>query len=136
MNDDEVLARPVGWWLKEADARIDAAFDRALEGSPVNRRGWQVLGVLAGQPTSRADLAASLASFDAPQVVGRVVGELQELRWVEEESGLLRLTPGGSQAQSDLASLVDRVRQQASSALPPEDYVTLVRLLARLTEAL
>jgi hypothetical protein len=39
MNDDEVLARPVGWWLEEADARINGAFDRALEGSAVTRRG-------------------------------------------------------------------------------------------------
>jgi hypothetical protein len=136
MNDDEVLARPVGWWLEEAGARVDAAFDQALEGSSVNRRGWQVLSVLAGQPTSRADLAASLASFDAPAGVQRVVGELGDRGWVEEQEGLLWLTPAGEQGQADLASLVDRVREQVRSALPPEDYLTLVRLLARLTEAL
>lgn len=36
---EQALERPIGWWLKEADARLDAAFDRALEGRGVDRRG-------------------------------------------------------------------------------------------------
>ena len=136
MNDDEVLARPVGWWLKEADARINAAFDSALDGSPVDRRGWQVLNSLAQQPTSRAGLVASLGSFDSAPAILSVIEELADRHWVEEDSGLLRLTPDGVQAQAELAPLVDRVRQQVRAALPQADYLTLVRLLARLTEAL
>lgn len=60
---DEQRSRPVGWWLKEADARLSVAFDRILEGSEVDRRGWQVL--------------SSLTSFDSPAAVHGVVGELE-----------------------------------------------------------
>ncbi|MDP8907614.1 MAG: hypothetical protein M3N47_00540, partial [Chloroflexota bacterium] len=63
MTDKQVLARPIGWWLKEADARLDAAFDRQLQSRNVDRRGWQVLASLARRPTSRSELIASLAAF-------------------------------------------------------------------------
>jgi hypothetical protein len=45
------MARPIGWWLKEADARIDAAFDRVLEGFHTVRRSWQVLSSSARRPS-------------------------------------------------------------------------------------
>jgi hypothetical protein len=62
--DQHALARPIGWWLKEANSRLDAAFDDALQNTGVNRRGWQVLDLLAGEPVSRAELVDSLAAFD------------------------------------------------------------------------
>lgn len=118
MTDEQLLARPVGWWLKEADARLNAGFDRTLEGTEVDRRGWQVLSTLAKRPTSRAELVASLASFDSPELVRGVVEALEERGWVEEDGELLRLTATGAHRQTDLAPLVDRVRQQIKSALP------------------
>ncbi len=136
MTDEQALGRPIGWWLKEADARLDATFERTLRGSAIDRRGWQVLNSLARRPTSRTELVASLASFDEPAVVQGVVAEMQDRLMVEEAAGLLQLTPSGARKQADLAPLVDGVRQQISAALPQEDYITLVRLLARLTEAL
>lgn len=136
MSGEKAVGRPIGWWLKEADARLNAAFDRALHGSSIDRRGWQVLNTLAGRPTSREELFGSLASFDPPTVVRDVVSHLQAQLMVEEAAGLLQLTPDGARQQAELAPLVDTVRQQISAALPREDYVTLVRLLARLTESL
>lgn len=42
MNGEQVvLRRPIGWWLKEADARLEAAFDNALAGQDVDPRGWR-----------------------------------------------------------------------------------------------
>ena len=136
MTDDQLLGRPVGWWLKEADGRLNAAFDHALEGSDVGRRGWQVLSSLSKRPASRTELVAMLKSFDSPDAIHGVVAELERHGWVDEEDGLLRLTPTGAQMQTDLTPLVDRVRQQIQTALPPDDYIDLIRLLARFTEAL
>ncbi|MCU1442984.1 MAG: hypothetical protein JWQ59_1134 [Cryobacterium sp.] len=130
------LRRPVGWWLKEADARLNAAFDQALEGTQVDRRGWQALNSLSSRPLTRADLAASLTSFDAPDVIHGVIVELERRGWAQEVNGLLRLTSAGVQKQADLAPLVERVRERVRAALPPDEYVQLVRLLARFTEAL
>jgi hypothetical protein len=129
-------ARPVGWWLKEADALLDAAFDAALEGSGVDRRGWQVLASLARRPMSRAEVVAILAAFDPPAVVDQIVDIALERGWVEESEGLLRLTSGGRWQQQSLAPRVDGVRTKVSASLTPEDYLLLVGLLARLVEGL
>jgi len=69
MSDDQLLRRPIGWWLKEADARLDAAFDASLAVRGVDRRAWQVLATLARSATPRRKVAAVLASFDALVVV-------------------------------------------------------------------
>jgi len=128
--------RPVGWWLKEADRRLDDAFERALQGPEVDRRGWQVLATLAGGPTTPSGLAGSLASFDSSAVVGDVVARLRAQGWVEESGGLLRLTRDGEREHATLAPLVEGVRQQVAAALPPDDYVALVGLLERLVASL
>ncbi len=136
MTDDQLLKRPVGWWLKEADARLDAAFDAALAGRDVDRRGWQVLASLARGSTPRRDLVGRLSPFDEPARVGAVVDALIKRGWVGEAQGVLQLTSQGATAQAALAPLVDQVRSAVAQALPGDDYVTLVRLLARLVAAL
>jgi hypothetical protein len=136
-EDEELLRRPIGWWLKEADARLDAAFDASLAVRRVDRRAWQVLATLAQSAARRQEVAAGLASFDDPAVVDGVVDELHERGWVAElADGSLHLTPDGIREQQALGSLVKEVRHKVAKALPEEDYITLVRLLARLVRGL
>lgn len=136
MSEEHVLRRPIGWWLKEADARLDAAFAAALARHGVDRRAWQVLATLARSAAPRPEVVAGLAPFDAPAVVGEVVDDLRRRGWVVESSdGLLALTAEGRGEQRALAPLVDEVRDRVAAALPEEDYRTLVRLLARLVGA-
>ena len=137
MDDEDLLRRPIGWWLKEADARLDAAFDASLTVRSVDRRAWQVLATLARSAAQRQEIATGLASFDHPSVVDGVVDKLRERGWVAELSdGSLQLTPDGIREQQALGSLVEEVRHKVAEALPEEDYITLVRLLARLVGAL
>lgn len=137
VSDEQLLRRPVGWLVKEADARLDAAFDASLTVRSVDRRAWQVLATLARSAAPRREVAAGLAAFDDVAVVDGVVDDLRERGWVAESSdGLLQLTPDGIREQQALAPLVEEVRRRVAEALPEEDYVTLVRLLARLVEAL
>jgi hypothetical protein len=133
---DSAGARPIGWWLKEADARLDTAFEQALEGFPTDRRGWQVLSSLARRPSDEADLVEVLAAFDPPPVVHEVLVQLKARGWVTDIGGGLQLTDEGARQHAVFASAVDQVRQRVGAALPREDYMTLVRLLQRLTEAL
>ncbi|HEX6516585.1 MAG TPA: hypothetical protein VF049_13530 [Nocardioidaceae bacterium] len=135
MSDEQVLRRPIGWWLKEADARLDAAFDNALAEHDVDRRRWQVLATLARSSARRADVVTALATFDEPAVVDSVVDDLRRRGWLAESDGALRLTPDGVRTQETLAPLVDRVRQSVTGALSDDEYATLVRLLARLVAA-
>src|SRR5664279_225628 len=136
MTDEQALSRPIGWWLKEAGARLDAVFDRSLQGCGLDRRGWQVLASLARRPTRLAELICSLSSFDPPAAVEAVVDDLTSRGWIGESAGLLRLTPVGDRQYADLSLLIDDVRGQVAAALPQEEYLTLVRLLQRLVVAL
>ena len=122
MTDEQILGRPVGWWLKEADIRLNGAFDRALEGSDVGRRGWQVLSSLSKRSVSRTELVAMLKSFDSPEAIHGVVVDLERHGWVDEEDGLLRLTPSGAQTQTGAVgtSASRRTPTSASSGFSPD----------------
>jgi len=134
-DDDPALGRPIGWWLKEADERIELAFAEALAGLGVDRRSWQVLDTVARRPTTRPELATLLSAFDPPDVIAGVVDDLASRGWVEEPDGTLRLTGAGEGVHAELRQRVAQVRQRVTDALPADDYATLVRLLRRLTEA-
>jgi DNA-binding MarR family transcriptional regulator len=135
-RDEDPLSRPIGWWLKEADTRIDGAFEAAFAGTGADRRRWQLLSSLAAGPASRQDIAAALDGFDDSAAIQVVVDELVERGWVEQEHHRLRLTPAGAQRHAELATRVDGVRRRVAGALPQEEYAALVRLLARLVRGL
>jgi hypothetical protein len=128
--------RPIGWWIKEADAALDGAFASALDGEGVGRREWQVLASLARHPTTPADLTASLASFDGPSTIATLLADLRARGLVAESDGRLHLTDAGSAMQARLAARVDGVRGRVAAALPGEDLPELVRLLGRLVAGL
>ena len=134
--DARAFGRPIGWWLKEADALLDAAFEDGLRGTGVDRRGWQVLASLVKGAADRKDLVAALASFDPPAVVDGVIDGLLGMGWIEQSPAGLSLSPAGVEHQLALAPAVDVVRQQISAGLPPADYEALISLLARLVAAL
>lgn len=133
---DAARDRPIGWWLKEADAQLDAAFDRALDGFPLDRRAWQVLSTVARRPSGEVELAAALAAFDPPQVIHDILSHLVSRGWVTSVEDELRLTEEGSRQHEAIVPLVNQVRHQVSAALPRDDYLALAHLLQRLTDAL
>jgi DNA-binding MarR family transcriptional regulator len=128
--------RPIGWWLKEADAALDEAFDAALAGDEVDRRGWQILSSLARAPVAPAELKASLDSFDPSSTVAAVLHHLRSRGWVGETEGRLHLTDAGAAKHAELAAHVDGVRAKVTAALSQEHHDQLVALLERLVEGL
>lgn len=136
MADIADLVRPVGWWVKEADAALNDAFERALQCSGVSRREWQLLTTVHRSPIPRADAVEALTSFDTGFLVDAVVTGLELRDWVVEQEGRLQLTQQGVAAHMSLLPLIDGVRRQVSQALPPSDYRTLIELLARLVDGL
>jgi hypothetical protein len=128
--------RPIGWWLKEADARLEHAFDVRLRAHGVtSRRGWQVLASVARAPVARADLVADLATFDPVEAIEQLLTEFQAEGWLTEEDGLLRLTSSGAELHAALRAQAVVIRNWVADALPGDDYPTLVTLLRQLVEA-
>ena len=128
--------RPIGWWLKEADARLEHAFDVRLRAHGVtSRRGWQVLAGVARAPVARNELVSELATFDPAETVEQLIGDLEQEGWLVEEAGLLRLTSSGEELHAALRAQAVVIRNWVADALPGNDYATLVNLLRQLVEA-
>ncbi len=128
--------RPVGWWVKEADRRLDAAFEVSPGADAVDRRSWQVLASLAARPVGRAELVVALAPFDSPARIEDVVDDLRSRAWIHAAGPDLRLTDAGERAHADMAVRVEDVRRRVAEALPGDEYATLLRLLEQLVVAL
>lgn len=137
MDDSDRAARPLGWWLKEADARIDNAFERALGGLGLDRRRWQILATLAAGPAQQGDIAAALSRFDDDAEIAAVVADLLDREMVRRDvDGALEITDQGAQAKLQAAEQIDRVRTRVSEALGDEGYGQLVGLLMQLVDGL
>ena len=159
MSLDQPTRRPIGWWLKEADAQLEQAFDRAFATAGRTRREWQVLSTLAASaappepatPAQRAapepatpaehgtsidELVAALSPFASPGDVRALVDALVARGEVTLADGTLRLTEGGARSQAELAAAVGQVRQRVATALSPNEYQALIALLTRVVGAL
>jgi DNA-binding MarR family transcriptional regulator len=141
MSPDQPARRPIGWWLKEADAQLEQAFDRAFATAGRTRREWQVLSTLAESPTPQPHgtsidaLVAALAPFASSGDVRGLVDALVARGEVTLADGTLRLTEGGARAHAQLATAVGQVRRRVAAALSTEEYDALIALLTRLVGA-
>ncbi|MEO5743842.1 MAG: hypothetical protein ABIQ53_04525 [Terracoccus sp.] len=126
--------RPIGWWLKTADARIEHAFEDVFEGQSITRREWQVLEPVSRAPVLESELLQRLEAFAGAQ---DAVNELRRRGLLADGGhGVLTLTDAGQVAHGRAAAGVARVRSAVSAALPEENYATLLRLLAELVDGL
>ncbi len=117
--------RPIGWWLKTADARIEQAFEDVFEGQSITRREWQVL---------ESELLQRLEAFAGAQ---DAVDELRGRGLLADGvDGVLTLTDAGQVARGRAAAGVATVWSAVSAALPEGNYATLLRLLADLVDGL
>jgi hypothetical protein len=63
------------------------------------------------------------------------VDDLLAAGWVGEVDGTLELTPDGVREQQELAQRVGEVRGLVAAALSEDEYAALIRLLAKLVDA-
>jgi hypothetical protein len=118
--------RPIGYWLRELDQRLEAAFVAALSAEGIQRRHWQVLNGLGP-----AD--PFWAAGESPY--REVVADLSLRGWTTPAAGLTAagLTAAGEAARARIAAGVARLRGQATKDVPDADYLTTVRTLARMS---
>lgn len=126
--------RPIGWWLKAADARIDKAFEDVFRDQSITRREWQVLEPVSRAPVPESELLAKLKAFAGAQ---DAVDQLRRRGLLANGAdGTLTLTDAGQVAHSTAAAGVATIRSAVSAALPGENYATLLRLLADVVDGL
>ncbi len=134
MTEQSAERRPIGWWLKTADARIEQAFEDVFESQSITRREWQVLEPVSRNPVSESELLQKLETFAGAQ---DAVDELRRRGLLANgAAGVLTLTDAGHVAHGGAAAGVATVRSAVRAALPGENYDTLLRLLADLVDGL
>jgi DNA-binding MarR family transcriptional regulator len=127
---------PIGWWLRRADAAIEAAQADALAAAGVTRTHWQALNLLhADRTTPAADVAATLVDFADGPAVDALLADLAGRGWVtgdQEPAAGLRLTEAGAGARADLLARVAAVRDRATAGISDDEYRATVATLRRL----
>jgi hypothetical protein len=126
-----VEQRPVGWWVKRLDELLERGLDDVVAAEELTRRHWQVLDSLAAHPAPRADLAAALASFAAPEQVDAVLADLAARGWLAGEA-TVSLTAEGRTARERVAAAVGAFRRRVAEGLTAEEYAQVVQGLARM----
>lgn len=131
--------RPLGFWLKLVDGLINQQFDGLVEEHGVTRRQWQIMNVLAGSPSTEAELTKVLKpffDFDAGVSAAEPVAELVESGWVAVDGGQYILTEIGRESLTRLSEVVEHNRMQITVGIPPEEYDAAVDVLQRMAHNL
>lgn len=127
--------KPIGYWLKELDHRIEATLDRTLADEGVTRRDWQVLNALETAPAARDDVVEKLRPFwgegkaDPDDVLEALVARGWALRDPELR---YMLSPEGDATRSALLERVKELRMAIADGVTPDDYRTTIATLERM----
>ena len=131
--------KPIGYWLKELDRRIEETLDRALAGEDVTRRDWQVLNALGPAPTPREAVVETLRPFWGVEAVDpdAVLEALVVRGWaLHDPADRYLLSPEGEAARAGLLERVKELRGAIADGVTPEQYNTTIDTLRRMAENL
>lgn len=136
MTDQNPRRRPIGWYLKQADAQLDQLFDVALTSHNLTRREWQILETVASSSPTVDALIEVLAPFENEPGIRATISALVTRDILSVVGGDVELTPGGAQLHGEASAAVLVIRSTVASALPANDYAELIRLLDQLIQNL
>ena len=131
--------RPIGFWLKLVDRLIDEQFASTLEEHGVTRRQWQLLNVLAREPSTVEQLDAAVAPFlsaDDQESSAEHLTELIESGWVATTPSGYDITDRGRGAFERLADVVAVQRTVMAEGVSEQEYEQTVAVLERLARNL
>jgi hypothetical protein len=127
--------KPIGYWLKELDTRIEATLDRTLSSEGVTRRDWQVLNALETAPAPRDRVLDALRPFWGEGAIAPddVLEKLVARGWaLRDADGGYALSPEGETTRSALLERVKELRMAIADGITPEDYQTTIATLERM----
>lgn len=142
--------RPIGYWLKLVDRRIDEQFASTLEEHGVTRRQWQLLNVLSRGDATVQHLDAAVAPFlvddpartdpttgePAPESSAEHLTELIDSGWVDATSTGYHLTERGATAFERLEQVVATQRSLMLDGLTQDQYDATLTVLERMARNL
>lgn len=126
--------RPIGYWIKRLHQLTEQDFAAMLAEYGLVRRHWQVVNVIARQPSTPAEVDAELAPFlDAGEpTLLPLVEELRRRGWVEGDERVA-LSAEGERVYADLQDKVAASRARITDGVSVEEYRATVDVLARMS---
>ncbi|MGI5236638.1 hypothetical protein [Dactylosporangium sp. CA-139066] len=115
------MERPIGYWLRELDRRLESTFATVLAARGVERREWQVLNGLGPDSPFWGAGERPYAS---------VVSALAARGWAGADGAV---TVAGEAARAEILAEVEQIRARAMVGVSDEDYRTTVRTLAAMS---
>ena len=130
-NDSTVPTspRPLGYWLRVIDRRLDDTMRDLFAAEGISRRDWRRLNLIAGtvsDPRMTERLAAR------PERIAPLVDH----GWVTGEPGSWSLTEAGEAALHSLHGRVSSLRSTVADAVSPEDFATTMSSLEAIARKL
>jgi hypothetical protein len=122
--------RPVGFWAKLLDQRLEQSLDQALSRFELSRRHWQLLNVLSCGPHSMESVATEHAAFlqhdeSATELVAGAVSQ----GLVHAVAGTIALSDAGRDRLEAAAGVVRAARSRVSDGVERSDYEPTVAVL-------
>ncbi|WP_022889006.1 hypothetical protein [Agromyces italicus] len=114
--------RPIGYWLRVVDRKLDDAMLELFTDEGITRRDWRRLNVIAGT-VDDARLRNKIAAHRDR------IAPLVERGWVTDEPGAPRLTEEGEASYAALLERVTALRARVAGAVSPEDFQTTLSTL-------
>jgi DNA-binding MarR family transcriptional regulator len=130
--------RPIGYYLKLLDRRIEERFAADLAGEGIARRHWQVLNVLHAGPSGSDALAEALRPFwtESGIPLQAVLDDLADRGAVAREGDANGLTAAGRALRAAVLERVTATRNRLLDGLTAEDYTAVVETLQRMADNL
>ncbi|ASR38785.1 hypothetical protein BAY61_31535 [Prauserella marina] len=128
---EPALTKPLGYWLRHLHELLESSFTATLGAEGLTRRHWQVLNVLAENPSG--DIDRELAPFldaDTPTFTP-LLTDLAGRGWAHEgaPSGLTAL---GRTEHARISAEVADIRRKATEGISDERYLDTVHTLSRM----
>ena len=125
--------RPIGYWIKQADAALTQAIHVAQAGNGIARFEWQVLNLIyEGDHVPEPDIEITLASFANSDGIGAALARLAGRAWIATSAAGWGVTETGCHAHAQILAAQQQIRQQAMASITDDDYETTVRVLQQL----
>jgi DNA-binding MarR family transcriptional regulator len=117
--------RPLVFWLELVHRMLDTQFETTLDEHGVTRQQWQLLNMLATEPSDLLQAGNETAYLDD-------VGELIDSDWVDSDGAVYSLTERGRGAFDRLSAVIAEQRTNDARGISPEEYVASSDVLRRM----
>lgn len=132
-EERRIQKRPIGYWLKRADALLTARIDEAQRENGLTRLEWQILNVIHDARVVHSErVVESLRPFASAFDVIGTLDSLAERSVVASADDAFSLTEAGEEMYERALAVQQDIRRQAFEGISEGEYDTTMRALERL----